>query len=32
MKDTDMERLPDRWRRIIQRVVRGEDWVPAGEG
>jgi hypothetical protein len=29
MKDTDTERLPDLWRRIIQRVVRGEDWVPA---
>ena len=27
MKDTD--HLPDRWRRIIQRVARGEDWVPA---
>jgi phosphatidylserine/phosphatidylglycerophosphate/cardiolipin synthase-like enzyme len=26
-KDTD--HLPDRWRRIIQRVARGEDWVPA---
>jgi hypothetical protein len=26
-KDTD--HLPDRWRRIIQRLARGEDWVPA---
>jgi phosphatidylserine/phosphatidylglycerophosphate/cardiolipin synthase-like enzyme len=28
-KDTD--HLPDRWRRIIQRVARGEDWVPAAK-
>jgi hypothetical protein len=27
MKDHDY--LPDRWRRIIQRVARGEDWAPA---
>jgi hypothetical protein len=26
-KDTD--HLLDRWRRIIQRVARGEDWMPA---
>lgn len=29
MKNPDTKRLPDRWRRILQRHARGEDFRPA---
>jgi hypothetical protein len=31
MKATNTKDVPDRWRRILQRVARGEDWPSAAK-